>query len=87
MGASGLIGNKLNHAALDHFYFQHPTRIWRHARTLLPIAFSLRPEWRETFGRVRRRVGQRETSFPFQLDAGRLPDLRRRISYFSEVKR
>ena len=42
-----------NHA-LDHdvtgatvarFYLHHPTRIWRRAKALLPVAFSLRPEW------------------------------------------
>jgi hypothetical protein len=60
MVASGLIGNKINHAAIARFYLQHPTRIWRHARTLVPIAFSLRPEW----------CGN------FELSAGRAPGAR-----------
>ena len=60
MVASGLFGKKINHAAIVRFYLQHPTRIWRHARTLVPIAFSLRPEW----------CGN------FELSAGRAPGAR-----------
>ena len=64
MVASGLIGNKLNHAAIVHFYFQHPARIWRHARILLPIAFSLRPEWCGNFERsAGRGPGARSAAF------------------------
>jgi hypothetical protein len=32
-------------ATVARFYLQHPTRIWRRAKALLPVAFSLRPEW------------------------------------------
>lgn len=49
--ASGLIGNKINHLAIGTFYLQHPARIWRRATTLLPTAFSLRPEWCGNFER------------------------------------
>lgn len=63
MVASGLIGNKINHAAIVRFYLRHPTRIWRHARTLLPIAFSLRPEWCGNFERTADRApGARSAS-------------------------
>ncbi len=64
MVASGLIGNKINHAAIVRFYWQHPTRIWRHARILLPIAFSLRPEWCGNFERsAGRGPGARSAAF------------------------
>ena len=32
-------------ATVARFYLRHPTRIWRRAKALLPVAFSLRPEW------------------------------------------
>ena len=32
-------------ATVARFYLRHPTRIWRRAKSLLPAAFSLRPEW------------------------------------------
>jgi hypothetical protein len=51
MVASGLIGNKITHLAIARFYLEHPARIWRHAKALLPIAFSLRPEWCGNFER------------------------------------
>jgi hypothetical protein len=64
MVESGLVGNRINHAAIVRFYFQHPARIWRHAKTLLPIAFSLRPEWCGNFERTAgRSPGARATSF------------------------
>jgi hypothetical protein len=64
MVASGLIGKKINHAAIVRFYLQHPARIWRHARALLPIAFSLRPEWCGNFERAAGRgAGARSAAF------------------------
>jgi len=32
-------------ATVARFYLRHPARIWRRAKALLPVAFSLRPEW------------------------------------------
>jgi hypothetical protein len=52
MVESGLIGNQITHAAIARFYLQRPARIWRHAKILLPIAFSLRPEWCGNFERT-----------------------------------
>ncbi len=64
MVASGLIGNEINHVAIARFYLRHPARIWRHARNLLPIAFSLRPEWCGNFERIAGRVpGARSSAF------------------------
>jgi hypothetical protein len=64
MVESGLIGNQFTHATIARFYLQHPTRIWRHAKTLLPIAFSLRPEWCGNFERTAGRPpGARSAAF------------------------
>jgi hypothetical protein len=64
MVESGLIGNQVTHAAIVRFYLQHPARIWRHAKTLLPIAFSLRPEWCGNFERTAGRPpGARSAAF------------------------
>jgi len=64
MVESGLIGKEIAHAAIARFYLRHPTRIWRHAKTLLPIAFSLRPEWCGNFERnAGRPPGARSTAF------------------------
>jgi hypothetical protein len=64
MVASGVVGNQITHAAIARFYLQHPARIWRHAKILLPIAFSLRPEWCGNFERTAGRPpGARSTAF------------------------
>ena len=64
MVANGFIGNKITHTAIAGFYFRHPARIWRHALILLPIAFSLRPEWCGNFERsAGRAAGARSTAF------------------------
>jgi len=64
MVANGLVGNKITHALIGRFYLQHPTRIWRHAKRLLPIAFSLRPEWCGNFERTAGRApGARSAAF------------------------
>lgn len=49
---SGLMSGKINHLAIGLFYLRHPARIWRHARMLIPAAFSLRPEWCGNFERA-----------------------------------
>ena len=49
--ANGLMESKINHLAIGLFYLHHPARIWRHARMLMPVAFSLRPEWCGNFER------------------------------------
>jgi hypothetical protein len=64
MVATGLLGTRITHGAIAEFYFRHPARIWRHARNLLPIAFSLRPEWCGNFERIAGRVpGARSSAF------------------------
>ena len=64
MVESGLIGKRITHLSIAGFYFEHPARIWRHAKTLLPIAFSLRPEWCGNFERsAGRGPGARSTAF------------------------
>jgi hypothetical protein len=64
MVESGLIGNQINHRAIARFYLQHPALVWRHAKTLLPIAFSLRPEWCGNFERTAGHPpGARSTAF------------------------
>jgi hypothetical protein len=42
---SRVIGARVTPATLAGFYLRHPLRMWRRAKVLLPIAFSLRPEW------------------------------------------
>lgn len=64
MVESGLIGKTITHWTIGEFYFWHPARIWRHAKRLLPIAFSLRPEWCGNFERTAGRApGARSTAF------------------------
>jgi hypothetical protein len=48
---SGTIGKTITPGSILHFYLLHPTRIWRHAKRVLPTAFSLRPEWCGNFER------------------------------------
>ncbi len=48
---SGVIGQKINHGTIARFYLARPGRIWRHAKRMLPVAFSLRPEWCGNFER------------------------------------
>ena len=69
MVESGVVGNTITHATIAAFYLEHPTRIWRHAKTLVPVAFSLRPEWCGNFERAAGRApGARSTSFTFWSD-------------------
>jgi hypothetical protein len=64
MVENGLIGNKITHTSIAQFYLEHPARIWRHAKVLLPIAFSLRPEWCGNFERsAGRPPGARSSAF------------------------
>lgn len=48
---TGVIGQRLTPASVARFYFTHPARVWRHAGTLMPAAFSLRPEFCGNFER------------------------------------
>ena len=42
---SGGLGSRVTSATVGRFYLSHPLRAWRHAKRILPVAFSLRPEW------------------------------------------
>ena len=50
---SGLIGVRVTPATIARFYLSHPGRIWRRAKAVLPVAFSLRP----TYGNFERSAG------------------------------
>jgi hypothetical protein len=51
---SGLIGKTITHGTIARFYLLRPARIWRHAKRVLPVAFSLRPD---TCGNFERSAG------------------------------
>jgi len=60
----GILGRELTPASVARFWILHPTRIWRRAKAVLPIAFSLRPEWCGNFERVAGKPpGARSMSF------------------------
>ena len=42
---NGVLLHDVTGATVARFYLLHPARIWRRAKALLPVAFSLRPEW------------------------------------------
>jgi hypothetical protein len=42
---SGLIGVRVTPSAIVRFYLAHPGRVWRRAKAVLPVAFSLRPTY------------------------------------------
>jgi hypothetical protein len=48
---TGLIGKQITNGTIARFYLARPWRIWRHAKHMLPVAFSLRPEWCGNFER------------------------------------
>lgn len=48
---SGVIGKTITHGSLVRFYALRPARIWRRAKRVLPVAFSLRPEFCGNFER------------------------------------
>ena len=48
---SGVIGKTITPVRIVRFYLLRPNRIWRHAKRILPVAFSLRPEWCGNFER------------------------------------
>jgi hypothetical protein len=48
---SGIIGGRITSATIARFYLVHPARIWKRAKTMLPVAFSLRPEFCGNFDR------------------------------------
>ena len=61
---SGLIGKQITNGKIARFYLARPNRIWRHAKRILPIAFSLRPEWCGNFERsAGRPAGARSETF------------------------
>jgi len=45
MVKSGALGGRITSASVGRFYLSHPLRAWRHAKRMVPVAFSLRPEW------------------------------------------
>jgi hypothetical protein len=51
---SGVIGKTITHGTIARFYLLRPARIWRHAKRVLPVAFSLRPD---TCGNFERSAG------------------------------
>lgn len=51
---SGVIGKTITHGSIARFYLLRPARIWRHAKRVLPVAFSLRPD---TCGNFERSAG------------------------------
>jgi hypothetical protein len=51
---SGVIGKTITHGSIARFYLLRPARIWRHAKRVLPVAFSLRPD---TCGNFERGAG------------------------------
>lgn len=60
----GILGRELTPASVARFWIAHPTRMWRRAKAVLPIAFSLRPEWCGNFERVAGKPpGARSMSF------------------------
>jgi hypothetical protein len=48
---TGVIGKQVTNLSVARFYLLHPARIWRHAKRMLPVTFSLRPEWCGNFER------------------------------------
>jgi hypothetical protein len=61
---TGLIGKQITNGAIARFYLRHPARIWRRAKRILPVAFSLRPEWCGNFERsAGKPAGARSYSF------------------------
>lgn len=60
----GTLDRELTPATVARFWLLHPTRIWRRAKAVLPVAFSLRPEWCGNFERAAGRPpGARSSSF------------------------
>lgn len=51
MVRSGILDARLTSATIGRFYLLHPGRMWRRAKAVLPVAFSLRPEWCGNFER------------------------------------
>jgi hypothetical protein len=61
---TGLIGKKITNGAIARFYLRHPGRIWRRAKRILPVAYSLRPEWCGNYERsADKPAGARSESF------------------------
>ena len=52
MIAKGLLGRQITPASIARFYLLNPACVWRHTKSILPVAFSLRPEWCGNFERA-----------------------------------
>ena len=62
--SQGVLRDRVTGTSVARFYLTHPARIWRRAKSLLPIAFSLRPEWCGNFERsAGRPPGAKDESF------------------------
>lgn len=48
---SGMIGKTITHGSIMRFYALRPARIWRRTKRVMPVAFSLRPEFCGNFER------------------------------------
>jgi hypothetical protein len=48
---AGVMGKTITPASVLRFYALRPASLWRHVKTVLPIGFSLRPEWCGNFER------------------------------------
>jgi hypothetical protein len=60
----GVLLHDVTGATVARFYLRHPTRIWRRARSLMPVAFSFRPEWCGNFeSSARRPPGAKTQNF------------------------
>jgi hypothetical protein len=60
----GVLLHNVTGATVARFYLRHPARIWRRAKDLLAVAFSLRPEWCGNFeASARRPEGAKTRSF------------------------
>jgi hypothetical protein len=60
----GVLRDRVSGATVAKFYLTHPARIWRRIGALMPIAFSLRPEWCGNFEKsAGRPPGSKTTSF------------------------
>lgn len=64
LARTGALGDRVTPGTVVRFYLVRPARMWRHAKVMLPIAFSLRPEWCGNFERsAGRPPGAKSSSF------------------------
>jgi hypothetical protein len=48
----GILGRELTPISVARFWLLHPASLWRRVKAVLPVAFSLRPEWCGNFERA-----------------------------------